>query len=152
MEGSSERSKIPIPLRLPVQPKPQSVDERLDQIDFALSGLSEGLKEIQKRLAEGHPGGPPGEEMSQTSIENPRVEPQPRINPRFDVLVRNPKYFAEFSVGRHRLLNQSLPMSAYEVGRLTKLANQLLPRMEVSHYRGDPPLTVRILFSQFARV
>jgi hypothetical protein len=149
MEGSSERpSKIPIPLRLPVHPKPQSADERLDQMDSALSSIAEGLKEIQKRLTEGHPR----EEVSQMSIERPRVEPQPLSNPKFDILLRNPKFSEVLSVARYRLLNQSLTMSADEVGRLTQLANQLRPRMEGSHFSGDPPLTVLRCLSQFARV
>jgi hypothetical protein len=102
MEGSSERpSKIPIPLRLPVHPKPQSADERLDQMDSALSSIAEGLKEIQKRLTEGHPR----EEVSQMSIERPRVEPQPLSNPKFDILLRNPKFSEVLSVARYRLLN-----------------------------------------------
>ena len=118
MEGSSVRpSKIPIPLRLPDHPKPQSADERLDKMDSALSSVSEGFKEIQKRLTEERPR----EEVSQTSMERTRVESQPRSSPRFDILLRNPKFSEVLSVGRYRLLNQSLIMSADEVGSLTQL-------------------------------
>jgi hypothetical protein len=52
MEGGSDRpSKIPIPLRLPVHPKPQTPDERMDQMDSTLTQISESLLELQKRLA-----------------------------------------------------------------------------------------------------
>jgi hypothetical protein len=106
---------IPIPLRGSIHPKPQSADERLDQMDSALSSISEGLKEIQKHLAEGSPR----EEMSQKSTERPRVEPQTRISPRFDSLLRNQNYSEVLAVAHYRMLNQSLTTSADEVGRLT---------------------------------
>jgi hypothetical protein len=66
--------------------------------------------------------------------------------------IRNRRYAQVLSVETYRLRDRAEGLRPDQIGNLTAIANQIRPRLDGSHFSGDPPLSVLPFLHQLIRV
>ena len=94
-----------------------------------------------------------GSERVRRAVQDVPVDPAPVDHEyQLRIRIRNRRFATVLNVETYRLRNRARSIPEDESGNLTRISNQLRPRMESVKFNGDPPLSVLPFLQQLSRM
>ena len=128
----------------------------LDRLSVRLQILAESSRRPGKRdSSRNHRPGPQDDtDCVRPGLEAPLLTDAAQVGQdfQFRIRIRNRRFETVLNIETYRLRNRSQGITQDESGSLTKIANQLRPRMESVKFNGDPPLSFLPFLQQLTRV